>query len=445
MHRRKFITQSAITSIGFLSLAQCTLKSRGTKSSKEILGLVTDPLGYLDLPTGFSYKVISKAGSTMSDGLILPGSPDGMGAFLNKRNEIVIIRNHENSPESLELGPFGKENELLDSLDMAKVFDTGYSRFPGLGGTTSIIFDEEKQEVKSEFLSLSGTYRNCAGGPTPWNSWMTCEEDVNKVDGKISEQDHGFVFDVPADATGLIEAKPILGMGRFNHEAVAVDPDSGIIYQTEDRHDGLIYRFIPDNPENLHDGGKLQALKIDGSPSFDTRNWKERLIQVNQKMEVNWIDLDDVLSAEDDLRMRGFEAGAARFARGEGMWYAENQIYFACTNGGPKNFGQIFKLDLSSQSLELFAESNDKTVLHMCDNLTISPWGDALICEDNGELNRMHLIDLKGNIKLFGVNRSSESELTGAVFSPSGKTLFVNIQASGETVAITGPWDKLQS
>ncbi|MEX0362158.1 MAG: alkaline phosphatase PhoX, partial [Allomuricauda sp.] len=264
---------------------------------------------------------------------------------------------------------------------------------------------------------------------------------------------HGYVFEVPMDAKEMVPPIPIKAMGRFNHEAVAVDPKSGCIYLTEDRHDGLIYRFIPNEKENLLAGGLLQALAIRDKKSLDTRNWEAQEVPRNTPMEVFWIDLDDVEAPEDDLRFRGFDAGAARFARGEGIWMGEGELFFACTNGGPDNFGQVFKYSLSPKEgmegengepamLELYAESNDKTVLHMCDNLTIAPWGDVLLCEDNGELNHIRGIDKDGNIYTMACNRSSKSELTGLVFSPSGKTLFVNVQENGDTVAITGPWER---
>jgi uncharacterized protein len=442
--RRTFLYQTSVVSLGFLSLSRCVQKGQDTAKS-NVLPLKPDPEKYLDLPEGFSYKIISKAGSTMSDGLRVPGRADGMGAFARADGKVVIIRNHENSPTPLENSPFGLEGELLGLVDLSKLYDAGKGELPGLGGTTTLVYDEEKGEVVEEFMSLAGTYRNCAGGVTPWNSWLTCEEDTTKADGESIEKDHGYVFDVPADASGLVEPRPIKAMGRFNHEAVAIDPQTGIIYQTEDASDSLIYRFIPENPEDLHQGGKLQALAIDNRPKLDTRNWKERGVEQGIGYPVVWLDVDDVESPIDDLRIRGFEAGAACFARGEGMWHADGQIYFACTNGGPKNFGQIFRYDIEKEQLELFAESEDKTVLHMCDNVTIAPWGEVLVCEDNGELNRMHLISKDGELRQFAVNRSSKSELTGAVFSPSGKTLFVNVQENGETVAITGPWQNLHA
>lgn len=445
MQRRGFLTNTSISSLGFLALSRCSLNWKAQGQGKSTLELIKDPNEYLDLPEGFSYKIISRAGNRMSDGLFVPGRPDGMGTFSDSDGKCIIIRNHENSPIPLIHSPFGPTNELLGKINPSLLYDAGYGNNPGLGGTTTLVYDEKNQKVIKEFLSLAGTYRNCAGGPTPWNSWITCEEDVTNANEEIVERDHGFVFDVPASAESPITPKPIKAMGRFNHEAIAVDPKTHIIYQTEDRSDGLIYRFVPTNPNDLHQGGKVQALAIPDLPEPDTRNWEKREVKVGQKLPVSWVDLEDVLSPDDDLRYRGAKAGAAIFARGEGMWYSDVTVYFACTNGGPNRFGQIFKYNIEKENLELFAESEDKTVLHLCDNLTITPWGDVLICEDNSEVNRLHLIDQDGNIRPFGINRSSESELAGAVFSPSGKTLFVNIQKNGETVAITGPWDDLKS
>ncbi|MEZ5041785.1 MAG: DUF839 domain-containing protein [Saprospiraceae bacterium] len=453
LHRRNFLKQSTIISLGFIALSRCTLdtKSKGVKAD---ISLQPDPNNYLDLPEGFHYKIISKVGEKMDDGFLVPGRADGMGAFSGKDGKVIVIRNHENSPLPVDFSPFGPQNELLSKIDLNKLYDAGQSEMPGLGGTTTFIYNENTGKVELQYLSLAGTYRNCAGGVTPWNSWLTCEEDVTKK-GDNREKDHGFVFEIPAsDQIGLVDPQPITAMGRFNHEAVAVDPATSIVYQTEDQGDGLIYRFIPKVPGQLHEGGQLQVLAIIDQPGFDTRNWEAPAMTIGQPMPVRWLDVEDVLNPEEDLRYRGFELGAARFARGEGIWFGDNELFFACTNGGPKKSGQVFRYQLSPKegtveeqqtpgTLELFAESEDKTVLHMCDNLTIAPWGDVLLCEDNGELNHIRGINKEGEIYDFAVNRSSASEFAGLVFSPSGKTLFVNIQENGETLAITGPWERL--
>jgi secreted PhoX family phosphatase len=453
--RRQFLKNSSMVSLGFLFLSKCSSLPLGAApSSSQNALLLKDPLGYLDLPKGFRYRIIAKIGNQMDDGFLVPGRADGMGAFPGPDGKVILVINHENSPTPLYNSPFGNKNELLKKLDMAKVYDAGMGKRPGLGGTTTLVYNEATQEVEKHFLSLAGTYRNCAGGVTPWNSWLSCEEDITLSAG-MTEKDHGFVFEVTAtDQIGLADPTPIKAMGRFNHEAVCVDPSTGIVYQTEDRPDGLLYRYIPNVPGQLAEGGRLQALAVKDMPSLDTSNWKEKKLSLHQSLAVYWIDLEDVLSPEDNLRYQGFEKGAAQFARGEGIWFGDGELFFACTIGGLNGTGQVFKYVPSpnegqegeSQNpgiLELFAESAEKTILHCCDNLTIAPWGDVLLCEDNGEVNHIRGIDQNGQIYTFGINKSSTSEFAGLTFSPSGKTLFVNIQDHGETLAITGPWDKL--
>lgn len=452
--RRQFIRQASLTSLALVSLTYCTRRGKKGETDHNLLSLKSDPNGYLDLPEGFTYRVISRSGDKMSDNLLVPGRPDGMGTFLDELGRVVIVCNHENDPDSPEDSPFGRSNELLPLIASDKLYDAGAAGLPGLGGTTTLVYDESEGKRISQHLSLAGTYRNCAGGITPWGSWITCEEDVSLPENNRAAKRHGYVFEVPAHAEGLVEPIPIKEMGRFNHEAVAVDPVSGCVYLTEDRGDGLLYRFVPNEKENLSGGGRLQAMALKNSAGMDTRNWEDRSIHVGQELEVVWIDLEGIDSPEDDLRYRGFELGAARFARGEGIWMGDGELYFACTNGGPKYFGQVFKYAMSPTEgtiaevqqpgrLSLFAESEDKSVLHMCDNLTIAPWGDILLCEDNSELNHIRGINKKGEIYTLACNRSSGSEFAGITFSPTGKTLFVNIQENGETLAITGPWERL--
>ena len=249
---------------------------------------------------------------------------------------------------------------------------------------------------------------------------------------------------------GLVTPIPLKAMGRFRHEAVGVDPVTSIVYQTEDLDDGLIYRFIPDHPGKLHLGGRLQALAVKGRRSLDARNWEYNAFPLNKPLEVKWIDLDRADSPADDLRFRGFRKGAALFARGEGMWFQDGECYFACTNGGRKRLGQIFRYVPSPYegtpreseqpgTLELFLQPDDSDLARSADNLTVAPWGDLILCEDNA---RPFLFGVtpEGNIYKLGQNVGFKSELTGCTFSPSGRTLFVNIQMAGLTLAIQGPW-----
>ena len=454
--RREFIRSSAMVGIGFLGLYKYSEANAVATSAQVGYGpLLDDPKGIFNLPKGFTYQIISKQGSTMSDGLLVPGKGDGMATFKGKNNRTILIRNHENTSNDFKNGAFGKTNELLSKVPKQKFYDYGNGKLPCLGGTTTLIYNHTTKKVETEFLSLAGTIRNCAGGPTPWNSWITCEETVEKANGTL-EKDHGYTFEVPAtEKIGLAEPIAIKAMGRFNHEAVAVDPKSGIVYQTEDDGEGLLYRFIPKVPGKLRQGGKLQALAFRDQRSFDTRNWigtSPSILEAKKRFFVNWIDLEDIESPHNDLRHRGFIKGAARFARGEGMWYGNNEVYFACTNGGSNKTGQVFRYKPSIYegtpreseapgAIELFAEPNDKDILKHCDNLTVAPWGDIVLSEDDDHPFLVGITPAGQYYKL-GENIGYNSELAGAVFSPDGSTLFVNIQHAGLTLAIEGPWRK---
>ena len=452
LSRRLFVKNAAAISLGFTGLH--TFMGCSSPSDNRVeLSLVPDPAGIVDLPQGFTYSIISKVGNAMADGFIVPARPDGMATFLADNGLTILIRNHE-VDNNAEMGPFGGANEMLSQLTSDQFYDFGFGETPAIGGTTTLIYDTEKQEVVREFLSLIGTRRNCAGGPTPWGSWITCEETTVRS-GDDVEQDHGYNFEVPATLNPAIATPTALKeMGRFNHEAVAVEPNSGIVYQTEDRHDGLIYRFIPNIPGELVQGGRLQALVAIDQPGLDTRNWDNDAIAIGQSIPVRWIDMEDIDAPEDDLRLRGFEQGAARFARGEGMWYGEGTIYFACTNGGKEKKGQIWKYipsphegtaqeEQQPATLELFIEPNNGAIVENADNITIAPWGDLIVCEDGPGQQNLLRVTPAGNVIRFGSNRISESEFAGSTFSPDGSTLFVNIQVDGLTLAITGPWNQL--
>lgn len=468
MRRRTFLHNSGRVGLGFLGLQTFVTgcKSGTPDSATSSIDdpsllhpgygkLLDDPQGVLKLPQGFTYKVISTKGQPMTDGFLVPGAADGMATFAGPDGKVLIIRNHEVSPGDLAGGPFGDDLSLLSKVSANQLYDYGRGKKPCLGGTTTVLYNPTTGLVEQEYLSLAGTIRNCAGGPTPWQSWITCEENTSRADEEL-EKDHGYNFEVPAQVRPtLFEPLPLKEMGRFNHEAICVDPRTSIVYQTEDRGDGLIYRYLPNQKEKMHAGGKLQILAIKGKPSFDTRNWSDLTSEkmlINQKYEVQWLDIDGTDAPDDDLRLRGFEKGAARFARGEGMWFGEGEAYFACTNGGDLEHGQIFRYvpspyegqgqeSDSPGTLEIFVEPNNTDLVESADNLTIAPHGDLVICEDK-KTPRIVGITPQGEIYHIARNVGYQSEFAGATFSPDGKTLFVNIQGPGLTLAIEGPWDK---
>jgi len=446
--RRHFLQRAAAVSFGFgglqAGLAQGSVARRLLSLDDVGYGpLRLDPDGVFDLPRGFHYTIISRHGEEMQDGLLVPGGHDGMAAFPGPDGMTLIVRNHELSAGSGEYSPFEAGGARATRIDPTRVYDAGHGA-PIPGGTTTLLYDTRERRLVRHWLSLAGTERNCAGGPTPWGSWVSCEETVSVRDS-AREQDHGWCFEVPATAErGLAEPRPIKAMGRFNHEAIAVDPASGIVYLTEDRGDGLLYRFIPEVGSDLHAGGKLQALAVTGKPGLDTRNWNGAAIAERETFAAEWIDLDGIEAPRDDLRFRGHEAGAARFARGEGMWWGRGAVYWACTNGGRAKAGQIWRLtpgeDERPDRLELFIEPNDRSVLENADNITFSPRGDIIVCEDGRAEQFLVGITPAGELYKLARNAMNGSELAGACFSPDGSTLFVNIQWPGLTLAITGPW-----
>lgn len=459
--RRQILFKGAAYSFGFAGLQSLFHVRRGYAQGAAVRAgfgpLKADPQKVLDLPEGFSYSIISRRGDTMSDGLVVPGQPDGMAAFVGARGTTILVRNHEQGSGHLKWSPFGADQHLLSKVDPAKVYDLGKGRTPGTGGTTTLVYNTKSRALERQFLSLAGTWANCAGGPTPWGTWLSCEETHLNVEGDV-EQPHGYVFEVPAsEAMELANPVPLKAMGRFYHEAVAVDPRTGIVYLTEDREDGLLYRFIPKKRNVLREGGRLQAMCVRDRASLVTANRgkSDPVMTVRAKLATRWMDLEEIDTPANDLRKRGFAAGAAQFARGEGMWWGDNCVFFACTDGGKAQRGQIWKYYPSVHEgsaaeadepgmLELFVEPNNAAAVENADNITVSPWGDLFVCEDEAVqgdgTNRLLGVTPEGEFYEFAKNSKSSSELAGVCFSPDGSTMFVNIQSDGLTLAVTGPW-----
>lgn len=284
---------------------------------------------------------------------------------------------------------------------------------------------------------------------------------------------HGYIFEVDSRAEGLVDPVPIKAMGRFYHEAMAVDPVTGFVYLTEDRDDGLLYRFRPDvvangaKPSALRAGdyargGVLEALRVKARPQLLTRNQDGAPgMGLDESHAVDWVRIPDVDPAMDmehlpddethvrtassSTRAQGFALGCARFSRTEGITYANGGVYFCCTNGGAMKLGQVFRLDLRRQRLSLLVEPAEDTLLDGPDNLCVAPFGDLVICEDNLARRENFVVGVTahGSVYRFARNaHPSRREFAGACFAPDGNTLFVNVQEPGMTFAIWGPWDR---
>lgn len=465
--RRSVLLGASAAVAGFGGLRALGLERAAALPTVDPHGaLIPDPRGLLDLPAGFSYDIVSHEGVPMSDGFLTPGAFDGMAAFRvrGKPHHVAIVRNHEIWPDLYERSAFGPDLALAARLPKDKVFDFTPDGRPKFGGTSTLVYDMKAKKIVRDHLSLAGTTANCAGGPTPWGSWLTCEETLEKTGAHVS-RDHGWVFEVPSRAKGLVDPVPLKAMGRFVHEAAAVDPKTGVVYLTEDRQDGLFYRFLPDRKGRLSKGGRLQALALKDGRDRDFRNWPNdgnansglgRTIAAGAPADVVWIDLEEVESTNGDLKDRGHAEGALRFARGEGLAVGTSvngrtEIYISCTSGGPIRLGQVFRYRPSAKEgtsgetdepgiLDLFVETDDAGILKNCDNIAVAPWGDVILCEDGYDYEAQYLRGVTPAGVLYTIAGNTKSEFCGACFSPDGETMFVNIQTPGVTFAITGPW-----
>jgi secreted PhoX family phosphatase len=435
----------------------------------------TTGLPLLQLPKGFTYSSFGWQGDLMSNGKPCPGRHDGMGVIASQNNtkdaDIVLVRNHEVGFS--EPGNFIEADGIYDR-DTRTAADQSLSG----GGTTSLLFRNGKWI--SMVPSLGGTQLNCAGGVTPWGTWLTCEEigfDLTSSSGKK----HGYVFEVHADP-GKTSGQPIIGMGRFAHEAAAVDLHTGIVYMTEDSAGKSgFYRYIPNVAKgsygSLAKGGVLQMAKVK-----DIHNANLAAVPVDAIYPLEWITISEpdrnrgdaigpsgirIVNASGPF-VQGWKEGAARMNRGEGIWYFQGKLYVMDTSGGFASRGSIWELDLKRQTIKSIYSSPHALVGNMGDNLTVSPGGGLLLCEDANEKTidsfgmgqRLMGLTAEGSAYIFAKNNVSlnpddvkkagktanalgdhrNQEFCGACFDPAGHFLFVNIQTPGITFAITGPW-----
>lgn len=441
---------------GFAAHAQGAVGPPPKVGGLEPRADLSDDVVRLALPPGYVYRTLSATGDLMTDGVVTPGSPDGMAAFAGPGGRIRLVRNHEIN----RTGPaFGDASKAYDPMT--------------IGGTTTLEIHPHTRELLGDWVSLNGTSFNCAGGPTPWGTWLSVEETVNGPDvgpdfsgnGPGYAQPHGYLYEVDARwGPGQHRmAAPIRNVGRLPHEAVAVDPRSGYLYETEDQFlfPAGIYRYRPPihpmRAKRIVDGGALEMLRVRGATSPTELGGQ---LEVGAHFPADWVtiprpDFDGGGASNNDairtVSLQGFAQNAAKFARPEGLWYHGGSLFFSCTTGGGSVLdespttqygtgrGQVWRLDPHRDELTLLFQSNDPSVLDLPDNLTVSPRGTVVLCEDGGDGNYVRLLSKHGHLVDFAQNLTTRpnDEFAGATISPDGRTLFVNIQASvGRTFAI---------
>lgn len=433
LSRRSFLQRSAA---GVL-LAGSTDVLRVAAAPAGYGALVDDPAGRLALPEGFTYAVVTDAGETELDtGEPTPRNHDGTGAFAAAAGGTVLVLNHEIRE--------GAGTELpvphLDGL----VYDPAAA-----GGCTIVTTDAQGRRV-SERVGIAGTSTNCAGGVTPWQTWLTCEETEARAGERGYERDHGYVFEVdPFDRAAIRDPRPVKALGRFIHEALAVDPAGGDVYLTEDASgpDGLLYRWSP--PPGFRAGrgalralgdadGALAAMRCTDEAGKHVDNLS-RASSAGTTYAVEWVELPDRDAREEPVRKQLDDGRVTRARKLEGAWWGHGGAYIVSSYSSSHR-GQVWHYDprRSTFTLRLLFTGEDDGS-DGPDNISVSPHGGVIVAEDGDGTN--HLVGAAEDGTTFRLARSERgSEFTGPVFSADGRVLFANVQVPGTMFAITGPW-----
>lgn len=418
--RNRFVPISLVFSVLILFAAGIAVAAN--KSAKLI-----------ELPPGFHYRIVADESTVYSDGTRRPGDADGMGAFPGPNNTTILIVNHELSVGEPPVVP-----------PVAGHYD------PAASGGTSIMQIGPERKLRQAWVSSSGTSRNCAGGVTPWGTWLTVEESTSIING-IS---HGWAFEVDPYAAlggGTPGQVRLDKLGRFFKEAATVDPNTGAVYQTEDLSNGLWYRFMPE-PGTLPWGfgsyvdaeGVLEALYL---PELRVANHAHQ----GDVFYPQWVAVPDPDGHPRPTRSQiyvldGEFVRPTLFHRGEGSWWSDvdQAVVFAATGGGSsRHHGQIWRYEPGDNRLTLLYESQDSSVLDQPDNLLVLPSGDIVLCEDGPGANWLRILRSDGTIVDFA--RTTVSEFAGATWSSNPDTLYVNLQGPSITLAIWGPWPQLRA
>ncbi|GAA4144026.1 alkaline phosphatase PhoX [Actinomadura keratinilytica] len=453
--RRRLLAGSGTLGAGIAFTGAVEALFSGCAQAAEVGGtagygpLLPDPEGVLDLPRGFRYTVLSREGEPLRSGQgPVPSHHDGMAAFAGRRpGEVLLVRNHENRPNAAHRVP------AVDGL----TYDP-----EGKGGCTALEVDAAGR-VRAERVAIAGTAVNCAGGPTPWGTWLTCEETEETAGTNGYTKDHGFVFEV--DPRGRrTEPVPLTALGRFQHEAVAVDPRDGVVYETEDafqRPFGLFYRFLPNRPRggfgSLRAGGRLEAMRVPDVPDLSVVSEPGTVFE-----RIEWVKVPDPLARSTPIRLQDFgPRGITHAQKLEGCYWGGDRVYFVSSYARSQegstgdHFGQVWSYEPARRRLTLvvvFGPGTDvQTPGESPDNICLAPQGGLMVCEDGD--GAQHVFGVTRGRRVYPMARNRQNigtadepewgEFAGVTFSPDGRTMFVNVYEPGTTFAITGPWRRL--
>ena len=321
----------------------------------------------LRLAQGFTSRVIARSSQEPVPGCGYPwhAAPDGAAVFTAKDGGWAYVSN-------AEVGGGG-------------------------GGAGALRFDADGQVVNA-YPILENTSANCAGGSTPWGTWLSCEE-----------FDEGRVWE--CDPFG--ERDPIVwpALGVFKHEAAVVDPVRSHIYLTEDRGDGLLYRFGPG------------AFNDQGVPDLSAGRLEAAQVLDGEEGRVVWHRIPDPGGSRRPTRLQAPKA--TLFKRGEGMWFHNGMVFFTTTQDE-----RVWAYDVETSTIEIVYDDNhfEDACLTGVDNITVSAAGDVLVAEDGGDNQICTIARDDGPVPVVHLVGHDGSEITGPAFDPSGARLYFSSQ-----------------
>jgi secreted PhoX family phosphatase len=396
LNRRAFLRAGALTGTAavlgpdFWRSAYAQPATAGAGPYGGLDGIAADANG-LVLPEGFTSRVIGTSGMAVAGtDYLWHAAPDGGATFTADDDGWIYVSNSE---------------------------------FPLTGGAGAVRFDADG-EIVDAYRILDDTTLNCAGGLTPWGTWLSCEEyDTRGAWAVLADRVPAVAGQVwECDPTGAEPAKALPGLGLFQHEAAAVDPEGGAVYLSEDQADGKLYRFVADDYPDLS-AGMLEVAVVEG----DT---------------VRWVEVPDPSAA--DAATRTQVAEATTFPGGEGLWFDQGIVYFTT-----KGDNRVQAVDTTNDAFEVIYDgiATPDAPLKGVDNITVERGsGDLLVAEDGDNMEIVVITADREVAPFLRIEGHEESEVTGPAFSPDGTRLYLSSQrgvagtGTGVTYEVTGPF-----